>query len=40
MFKARKRTFNTVREVLKRIYRKSPIWNHNQKLNLVRQQSF
>lgn len=40
MPKSRKKTFKTVRGVLKRIYRKDLIWNHNRKLNQVYQQSF
>ena len=40
MPKSRKKTFKTVRGVLKRIYRRDLIWNHNRKLNLVHQQSF
>lgn len=40
MPKSRKRTFKTVRGLLKRIYRRDLIWNQNRKLNLVYQQSF
>ncbi len=40
MPKSRKRTFKTVRGLLKRIYRRDLIWNQNRKLNLVHQQSF
>ncbi|SFL67567.1 hypothetical protein SAMN02910297_01479, partial [Methanobrevibacter olleyae] len=40
MPKSRKRTFKTIRGVLKRIYRRDLIWNENRKLNQVHQQSF
>ena len=40
MPKSRKRTFKTIRGLLKRIYRRDLIWNQNRKLNLVHQQSF
>ncbi|WP_256379534.1 hypothetical protein [Methanobrevibacter olleyae] len=40
MPKSRKRTFKTIRGVLKRIYPGDLIWNENRKLNQVHQQSF
>jgi len=40
MPKSRKKIFKTIDGLLKRIYFKDSIWNNNQKLNKVHQQSF